>query len=116
MSKITKKLTLLRKIEKSMQRHAAKLAALPSRYGFSTPKEFFNEVRAAFKFAKQAPTAGQKPHRKLTPKRKAKLVNELKAGHLKNDKLAKKYGISIATLFIIKRAAGLTRRRKKARR
>jgi hypothetical protein len=103
----------LQKAEKNLANYARELGSLPGRYGYSSPEKFCAEVLHAIKYVLPALSVGRKKRHRLSPTRKAKLIKELKMSRQTNTKVAAKYGISVQTLYVIKRGAGMTKPNKK---
>jgi hypothetical protein len=103
----------LQKAEEKLVGCATELSSLPGRYGYSSPDKFFAGVLQAMKMVLPVRAGRRKKRRHLSPARKEKLIKELKRTRLTNTRVAAKYGISVQTLYVIKRGAGMTKPNKK---
>jgi len=94
------------------QERAKELAALPEQYGFGSMKEFISALKAVGGNTekKTAPT-GRKKRARITPELKESVVKAL--GEKKAaSAIAEEHGISVASVNVIKKGAGLVKARK----
>ena len=94
---------------------ASALAHLHEKYGFATPQELIKAIRAATGGAGKR--AGRKAgrhrkHARITAEMKEKIKAALQAGK-SGAKIAVEFGISVPSVYNIKKAFGLVKERKK---
>jgi hypothetical protein len=98
------------------QERAKELASLPAQYGFGSVREFIAALKdldggKEKKISKEAAPKGRKKRAKLTPELKDSIVKALKDGK-PGSAVATEFGVSPASVNLIKKAAGLTKPRK----
>ena len=95
----------------------AALAKLPIDYGYASLNDFIKALKAAVgktgkgkkaKFAKAK--AGKRTRAKITPELKQQVIAAVQAGD-SGAKIAKNFGISVASVHNIKKEAGLVKAR-----
>jgi hypothetical protein len=114
---VTDKIKELAKIEaralelkKAIARErASELAGLPRKYGYASLKEFIGALKAAG--GKKGRSKGRKKPVRITPELKASIVKALKEKKPASA-VAKESGVSIASVNLIKKAAGLVKAKK----
>jgi hypothetical protein len=87
---------------------ASELAGLPSKYGYASVKEFIAALKAVG--GKKGRSKGRKKRARITPELKASMVKALK-GEKAASAVAKEFGVSLASVNLIKKAAGLVKAR-----
>jgi hypothetical protein len=98
------------------QERAKELASLPEQYGFGSMKELIAALKDVAggkrkKAAKKAAPKGRRKRAKITPELKdaiVKAVNEKKSA----SAIAGEFGVSVASVNLIKKGAGLVKARK----
>jgi hypothetical protein len=100
------------------QERMVELAALPEKYGYSSMKELIAALKSVGGDKKKKKTIKKKAAPKVRRKR-AKITPEIKDGIVKalNEKksasaIAAEFKVSVASVNLIKKAAGLTKARK----
>jgi hypothetical protein len=88
---------------------ASELAGLPGKYGYASLKEFIAAIKALG--SKKGRSKGRKKRVRITPELKASIVKALK-GKKAASAVAKESGVSMASVNLIKKAAGLVKPRK----
>ena len=103
-------------LQKDIDRErAGALANLHKQFGFATPKELIKAIRAAAGGAGQRADAKGRRHRKharITAEMKDKIKAALQSGK-SGAKVAAEFGISLPSVYNIKKAFGLVKARKK---
>ena len=101
--------TKARKLKEAIERERAKeLAVLPQKYGYGSLREFVAALKAV---AGKKASRRRKKRTRITPKLKTDVVRGLKGGKAASA-VAKESGISVASVNLIKKAAGLVKARK----
>jgi hypothetical protein len=88
---------------------AIELAGLPEKYGYASVKEFIAALKAAG--GKKGRSKGRKKRARITPEMKASIVKALK-GKKAATAVAKEFGVSVASVNLIMKAAGLVKAKK----
>jgi DNA invertase Pin-like site-specific DNA recombinase len=94
---------------------AGALAHLHERFGFATPQELIKAIRAAAGGTGRGAGRKARRHRKharITTEMKEKIKAALQAGK-SGSKVADEFGISLPSVYNIKKAFGLVKTRKK---
>ena len=101
-------------LEKAIEKERAKaLAALPAEYGFDGVAAFVKAVRLAVGGKRPGrPAKRHRKHARITPEMKAKIKVAIEAGK-PGSKIADEFGISLPSVYNIKKAFGLVKSRKK---
>jgi N-methylhydantoinase B/oxoprolinase/acetone carboxylase alpha subunit len=102
---------LQKKIE---QERTRALANLHEKYGFESARELIKAIRAAAAGgARRGRKAGRhRKHARITPELKEKIKAALQAGKT-GGKVAAEFGVSLPSVYNIKKAFGLVKARKK---
>src|ERR1017187_3722221 len=87
----------------------SELAGLPGKYGYTSLTEFIAALKAAG--GKKGRSKGRKKRIRITPELKASIVRALKEKKAASA-VAKESGVSMASVNLIKKAAGLVKPRK----
>jgi hypothetical protein len=96
---------------------AKALAHLHEEYGFESPRELIKAIRVAAGSRCGHPAGKQAAHRKharITPELREKIKAALKAGKT-GGKVAAEFGVSLPSVYNIKKASGLVKARKAAK-
>ena len=100
--------------EQVEQDRAKALAHLHEEYGFASPAELIKAIRAAARKRRGRPAGkkvGHRKHARITPDLKAKIKSALKAGKT-GGAVAAQFGVSVPSVYLIKKAFGLVKSRK----
>jgi hypothetical protein len=93
------------------------LVRLHEEYGFATPKELIKAIRAAARGRRGRPprkAGGHRKHARITAELKEKIKAALQAGKT-GGKVAAEFGVSLPSVYNIKKASGLVKARKAAK-
>jgi len=103
-------------LQKAIEKERAKaLAGLPAEYGYETVGDFIKAVRAAVGGGgkrRGRPAKRHRKHARITPDMKAKIKTAIEAGK-PGSRIAEEFGISLPSVYNIKKAFGLVKARKK---
>jgi hypothetical protein len=101
-------------LEKEIARERTKmLATLHQKYGFGSAEELIKAIREATGGKRQTRKAGRhRKHGRITPELKSQITAALGAGKT-GGQVADEFGVSLPSVYNIKKAAGLTKARKK---
>ena len=89
--------------------------ALPEKYGYASAAELIKAIRAAAGAGgkRRGRKAGRhRKHARITPELRGKIKAALQAGKT-GGRVAADYGVSLPSVYNIKKAAGLVKARKK---
>lgn len=92
------------------QERASELAGLPEQYGFASMREFIAALKAIGGKKKSAPK-GRKKRARITPELKESIVKALNEKEAASA-IANEFGVSVASVNLIKKVAGLVKARK----
>jgi hypothetical protein len=105
-------------LQEEVEKDRAKaLAHLHEEYGFASPRELIKAIRAAAGGRRGRPAGKKAVHRKharITPELKEKIKAALQAGKT-GGKVAAEFGVSLPSVYNIKKAFGLVKARKAAK-
>lgn len=103
-------------LQKKIERERARaLAGLPEKYGYAGAAELIKAIRAAA--GASGKRRGRKPgrhrkHARITAELRGKIKAALQAGQT-GGRVAADFGVSLPSVYNIKKAAGLVKARKK---
>ena len=92
-----------------------KITALARKLGYKTAENLFASLygdKAQSVAAARPATTGKRKRAKITDEDRKAIIADLKAGNIIAAQIAQKYGISLPSVNLIKKAAGLTKSRK----
>ena len=96
-----------------------KVATLAKKLGYRSAEELISVLYSGAKASKAVPAAasaapaeGKRKRARITEEDRAAIVAALKQGDLSAAEIAEKFGISLPSVNLIKKAAGLTKSRK----
>jgi hypothetical protein len=105
-------------LQEQFEKDRAKaLAHLHEEYGFESPRELIKAIRAAAGSRRGRPAGKKVVHRKharITPDLKEEIKAALKAGKT-GGRVAAEFGVSLPSVYNIKKALGLVKARKAAK-
>jgi hypothetical protein len=105
-------------LQEQVEKDRAKvLAHLHEEYGFTSPAELIKAIRAAAGGRRGRPPGKKVVHRKharITPELKEKIKAALKAGKT-GGKVAAEFGVSLPSVYNLKKAFGFVKARKAAK-
>jgi hypothetical protein len=90
---------------------ASELARLPEQYGFASMREFIGALKAIAGKKRVSKAKGHKKRARITPELKESIVKALK-GKKAATVIANELSVSVASVNLIKKAAGLVKARK----
>ena len=103
-------------LQKAIEKERAKaLASLPAQYGYETVTEFIKAVRQAARGGgkkRGRPARRHRKHARITAEMKEKIKAAIVGGK-SGSKIADEFGISLPSVYNIKKAFGLVKSRKK---
>ncbi len=101
-------------LQKAIEKERAKaLAKLPAEYGFASVGEFIKAVRQAAGGRRPGrPAKRHRKHARITSEMKEKIKAAIEAGKT-GSRIAQEFGISLPSVYNIKKAFGLVKSRKK---
>jgi hypothetical protein len=103
-------------LEKAIAKERAKaLADLPAQYGYESVAVFIKAVRKAAGAGgkrRGRPAKRHRKHARITPEMKEKIKAAVEAGK-PGSRIAEEFGISLPSVYNIKKAFGLVKARKK---
>ena len=102
-------------LQKKIERERAKaLASLHHKYGFGSPAELIRAIRAAAgRGARRAARAagGHRKYARISPETRQKIKAALQSGKT-GGQVAAAFGVSVPSVYNIKKASGLVKARK----
>jgi hypothetical protein len=103
-------------LEKAIAKERAKaLAGLPGQYGYESVADFIKAVRQAAGTGgkrRGRPAKRHRKHARITAEMKEKIKGAIEAGK-PGSRIAEEFGISLPSVYNIKKAFGLVKARKK---
>ncbi len=101
-------------LQKAIEKERARaLAGLPAEYGYETVEEFIKAVRQAAGGKRRGrPAKRHRKHARITAEMKEKIKAAIEAGK-PGSRIADEFGISLPSVYNIKKAFGLVKARKK---
>lgn len=91
-----------------------KVTALARKLGYKTAEALFTALFGGSPASAAAPAGKRRKRARLTDENRKAIVADLKSGQFSAAQVAKKHGVSVPTVNLIKKAAGLTKSRKAA--